>query len=63
MTKFEYKTVIFSPKGNWSMKFDQELIDKTLNDLGAEGWELVSVQDITWSGTIWSLNYTFKRLL
>ncbi len=39
MKKFEYKTIKIDPKGNWTLKFDPEEIETTLNQLGREGWE------------------------
>ncbi|WP_313383986.1 DUF4177 domain-containing protein [Chishuiella sp.] len=43
------------------MKFDLKEIDKTLNEMGKEGWELISVQDFSQMGTISYFHYTFKR--
>jgi hypothetical protein len=40
---WEYKTeVIKADKSFWGGKFDGERLDGILNDLGAQGWELVS---------------------
>lgn len=61
MKKFEYKTIKVDSKGNWSIKFNAEEIDKTLNELGSQGWELVNVQDLGVGGTSYSFHYTFKR--
>lgn len=59
--KFEYKTMKFIPSGTFSIKFDLKEIDKTLNEMGKEGWELISVQDFSQMGTISYFHYTFKR--
>lgn len=61
--KFEYKTERIDSKSIWSIKFDSKEIDEILNQIGSEGWELVSVQDISQTGTAWSFHYTFKREL
>lgn len=43
--RFEYKTVVVKPKvGFWTVEYDPNEIDKTLNQYGNEGWELVSVE-------------------
>jgi len=42
MDKFEYQTIIYNPKGVFGGKVDANDFDKSLNDLGANGWELVS---------------------
>lgn len=60
--KFEYKTVSLKPESAmWSLKYDYSEIDKTLNLLGNEGWELVSVESNAAGGTSIGLIYTFKR--
>lgn len=59
--KFEYKTLKIEPKGFWGTKLDTTEIDKTLNELGLQGWELVSMQDISLNSVSWTFHYTFKR--
>ena len=59
--KFEYKTLKIEPKGFWGTKLDADEIDKILNELGQQGWELVSMQDLSVSGSSWTFHYTFKR--
>lgn len=61
MKRFEYKTVKISPKSIWNSEIKPEEIDDVLNDLGRQGWELVSVQDLTVSGMSISYLYTLKR--
>ncbi|MBA5791979.1 DUF4177 domain-containing protein [Flavobacterium sp. xlx-214] len=61
MKQFEYKTIKIDSKGSWSLNYDTNEIDTILNKLGAEGWELVNVQDLGVSGTSFSFHYTFKR--
>ncbi len=41
MKRFEYKTLKIEPKGFWGSKLDSTEIDKILNELGQQGWELV----------------------
>lgn len=61
MKRFEYKTVKITPKSIWSTEIKSEEIDDVLNDLGREGWELVTVQDLSVSGSSFSYLYTLKR--
>ena len=62
MKKFEYKTIEVKPKGTWSSKFDIVEIDKILNDMGSQGWELFSMEDRNIGyGTTGCFYYTFKR--
>jgi hypothetical protein len=46
---WEYKTLTFEAAGFWSGggKLDAQLLTEQLNELGSEGWELVSVFDTT----------------
>ncbi|WP_121965583.1 DUF4177 domain-containing protein [Myroides sp. N17-2] len=61
MKKFEYKTIEINPKGTWSPKMDLKEIDKTLNELGEQGWELVSMTSRSFNGSTYGFYYTFKR--
>jgi len=61
MRRFEYKTIKIEPKGFWGTKLDPEKIDEILNELGNQGWELVTMQDLELHGSSWSFHYTFKR--
>lgn len=60
--KFEYKTLfIEAERSIWSVKFDTEKMDAKLNELGTEGWELVSAESKDLGGTSFGFVYTFKR--
>lgn len=61
MKRFEYKTVKIKLKGTWNPKFDIADIDKELNKMGSQGWELVSVESRDMGGTPYGYFYTFKR--
>lgn len=43
--KWEYKTIKISAKGLLGGKFDETEFDRMMNELGAQGWELVAVFD------------------
>jgi len=40
--KWEYKSMLISGHGIWGARIDCAKIDKILNKLGEEGWELVA---------------------
>ncbi len=40
--KWEYQTVTLSVVGTWGVKFDVDEAQNFTNQLGAEGWELIS---------------------
>lgn len=61
MKRFEYKTLKIKATGFWGTKFSEEDIDDQLNELGNQGWELVSVQHGGYSGNTYELFYTLKR--
>lgn len=42
MKQFEYKTIVSDAKGFWGGKVDKEEMEQSLNELGAQGWELIS---------------------
>ncbi|MEW9502453.1 DUF4177 domain-containing protein [Jeotgalibacillus marinus] len=50
MTKYEYKTVSFDHIPRFRSKKRLEQRDKELNQLGAEGWKLISVHTQAWTG-------------
>ncbi len=45
MTKWEYKTVKLETGGWWGGVLDTDQFDGMLNQLGQEGWELVTAFD------------------
>lgn len=47
MKKFEYKTILIKSSGPWwsSGKIDPDQITVQLNELGQDGWELISAFD------------------
>lgn len=57
--KYEYQTVTFSRKGVFKAKFNP---DETLNELGAQGWELIAMYTAgAGVGSSDELFATFKR--
>lgn len=62
MDKFEYKTLFTDAKGVFGGKVDQYTFQNELNELGLQGWELVSTVSATQSygSTRWIIS-TFKR--
>jgi len=61
MKRFEYKTIEIKPTGTWTWKFDIVEIDKILNDMGSQGWELIVMESRDMGGTAHGFHYTFKR--
>jgi len=61
MVSFEYK-IITTDKSFWGGK-DKTDVEPILNDLGRDGWELVSVVPLSSAGggTTTNLRYFFKR--
>ncbi|MET3288780.1 DUF4177 domain-containing protein [Brevibacillus fluminis] len=45
MDKWEYRTVKYLTTGFFGGKLDETEFDKILNEMGEEGWELVSCFD------------------
>jgi hypothetical protein len=45
MKKYEYKVIKTKPEGFWKPTVDSEKMIDQINQLGAEGWELVSALD------------------
>lgn len=43
--KWEYKTLKVGTSGFLGGKLDEDKFDKSLNDLGKQGWELVTAFD------------------
>ncbi|QQV02299.1 MULTISPECIES: DUF4177 domain-containing protein [Chryseobacterium] len=44
-------------------KYEPADIDKTLNQYGNEGWELVTAESRDYGGSFYGIIYTFKREL
>lgn len=67
MEKYIYKIVAPDLKGWPNKKIDNEGNEKLLTELGAEGWELVSVvmftgnMGVSYGGTTSSLAYYLKK--
>lgn len=60
--EWEYYTLKMKVAGFWGAKIDTQLIDGTLNELGREGWELVSLIPVTQAyGIVKELVMVFKR--
>jgi hypothetical protein len=61
--KWEYLTVMLAAKGFWlGGKLDGEAFTGKLNELGEQGWELVSVFDTTmYDGETRDVVAVFKR--
>ena len=66
MKKFEYKTIFMdvSKFYKWTGKVDfkSEEMETVLNDLGNEGWELVSTDSSNQMGTTQGVYLFFKRI-
>lgn len=64
MVQWEYKSVSFDVKGFWGGVLDTNEFDKTTNQYGREGWELVSCFDTNYSqGGSRNIVAVFKRPL
>ena len=62
--KWEYRTVKMDVAGFFGPKVDEEDISARLNELGYEGWELVSAFDTNYAqGTTRDIILLFKRAL
>lgn len=60
--KWEYKTITVSIRGLLEPNVETEVVDRTLNRLGREGWELVSAFDTNiGSGKSCEMVAIFKR--
>ena len=60
--KWEYQTVKLNIEGTWGVKFDVDKTQNFANDLGAEGWELVSAFAINeGAGHSKEVVFIFKR--
>jgi len=60
--KWEYRTLKIDVRGFWGAKVDESRIDGVLNEVGADGWELVTALDINiLHGQSSDLVFVFKR--
>jgi len=59
MTNWEYK-IEKTTKSMWSGK-DKTNVDELLNNLGRDGWELISVVPDTTTGSLLGYHFFFKR--
>lgn len=62
MEQYEYKTLYTDAKGVFGGKVDKYTFENELNQLGAEGWELVSTVPTaqSYGSTRWIISI-FKR--
>ena len=61
---WEYQTVKLGVMGTWGVKFDVDETQNFINDLGAEGWELVSAFSVNeGAGHSKEVVFIFKRPL
>lgn len=64
MRTFEHRILHITPDSIWSVKIDVQALTDTLNQLGREGWEVVSAVDTDISGTgVKALMFVLKREL
>jgi hypothetical protein len=64
--RWEYKQIYLETPDGDHYDYGRKIIggnQKRLNNLGAEGWELVSIAPKGNNGGIWGAVYTFKRKL
>jgi hypothetical protein len=60
--RFEYKTIVTETKGFMAGKVSEEEFEASFNELGAQGWELVSsVASAEGYGTTKFIVSIFKR--
>ena len=62
MDKFEYKILDISKAHLKKEGFQVELMD-TLNNLGAEGWELITAEGLSEGSIFWRVSETVDILL
>ena len=62
MNKYEYKVFTYDTKGVFGGKIDSRELENKLNQLGNQGWEMVSSTSSNQSyGSSRSLVFIFKR--
>ncbi len=59
--RWEYKTVRLKAKGFIKYKIDEAQLDTMMNELGRDGWELVSALGSNFQGNIREVTAIFKR--
>jgi len=57
--KWEYKTVSIEAKGVWNKNINEESSIEQLNELGEEGWELVSAVPVERTGSFTQKTATY----
>lgn len=58
---WEYKTIELDFSGFFSAKVDEGRLEREMNDLGQQGWELVTTIDIASTGSSTGVVLLFKR--
>ena len=61
MTKWEYKVVEFDTYGVMGGLVNTEEVEKQINELGKDGWELVAAYSTVGSTSSRKVIYNFKR--
>ncbi len=63
--KWKYKTIKFAPKGWFTGgRVDERQLDDLMNELGQDGWELVSGFNVTQAyGSSKSIVFIFKKIV
>jgi Domain of unknown function (DUF4177) len=61
MTKFEYKVIEIKSNSIWSAEITPEVIEQKINEMGQDGWELVSTLSKAMTGSINGITCIFKR--
>ncbi len=62
MKKFEYRILDVAAGGFWGGKIDAQALTDKLNELGREGWEVISMVDTDiYGGGTKGLLVTLKR--
>jgi hypothetical protein len=62
MKQFEYRILNVTAGGFWGQDFDAQALTDKLNELGREGWEIVSTVDTEiYGGSSRGLLFTLKR--
>lgn len=62
MKNWEYKVIEFDPKGVFGGLLELDEVEKTLNELGSQGWEVIStITTNEGAGRTKKVIYTLKR--